>query len=192
MNEKVLFEGIQQGNKHYYEIVFREYYPRLCRFAYTFLSDKDAAEDVVQEVFVTIWQKRESLTISLSLKSYLFQAVKNACFNSIKHEKVKLKSQSQLLANSVVSEENDTMVALELGIKIQEALTKLPPERKKIFLMKKNEGLKYREIADKLNISVKTVENQMGKALKFLRSELIDFLPFHLLIINEVINLMQW
>ncbi len=192
LNDDILFEGIKQSNEGYYEIVFRKYYPALCRFATKYIEDRDEVEDIVQETFVTIWQKRESMFIQVSLKSYLYQAVKNTCLNHIKHAKVKLKSQQDILSESAKMTGNDTLVDTELSIKIQEALYKLPPERKKIFLLKKNEGLKYKEIAEKLNISIKTVENQMGKALKFLRIELKEFLPVFVLIISKIITFLKW
>lgn len=188
MNDHQLLERIKSGNASYYEELFRKYYRPLCLFALKYLRDPDEAEEIVQEMFVRIWQKKENLVIATSLKSYLYQAVRNICLNHLKHEAVKLEYQKNSIDSSSTANVSDTLVALELEVRIRETLDKLPTERKRIFLMSRNEGLKYREIAEKLNISVKTVENQMSKALKFLKSELIDFLSVTLVIVVKILE----
>ena len=188
MNDNTLLEGIKSGNSSYYERVFRKYYQSLCLFALKYVRDPDEAEEIVQDMFVRVWQKRATLAISDSLKSYLYQAVRNACLNHLKHKNVKLEYQKNTIDSSPSTNAGDTLVALELEVKIRETLGKLPSERKKIFLMSRNEGFKYREIAEKLNISVKTVENQMSKALKFLKSELTDFLGITILVIIKILE----
>lgn len=181
-------EEIKSGNASYFEDIFRKYYQSLCLFALKYVKDHDDAEEIVQDMFVRIWQKRAELTIATSLKSYLYQAVRNTCLNHLKHNNIKLEYQRNTIESSPSTDVSDTLVALELEVKIQGTLDKLPPERKKIFLMNRNEGLKYREIAEKLNISIKTVENQMGKALKFLKTELIDFLSIVILISVKIME----
>lgn len=188
MNDNRLLERIKSGNASYYEEVFRKYYQSLCLFALKYVKDPDEAEEIVQEMFVRIWQKKESLAVTTSLKSYLYQAVRNACLNHLKHNNVKLEYQKRAIDATSAANAGDTLVALELEARITETLNKLPPERKKIFLMSRNEGLKYREISEKLNISIKTVENQMSKALQFLKTELMDFLVVITLIIVQVIE----
>lgn len=188
MNDNRLLEGIKSGNASYYEEVFRKYYQSLCLFALKYVRGPDEAEEIVQEMFVKIWQKKESLAVTTSLKSYLYQAVRNACLNHLKHINVKLEYQKRAIDTSSTANAGDTLVALELEARITETLNKLPPERKKIFLMSRNEGLKYREIAEKLNISIKTVENQMSKALQFLKTELMDFLSVITLIVVQIIE----
>ena len=188
MNDHQLLERIKSGNASYYEELFRKYYRPLCLFVFKYLRDPDEAEEIVQEMFVRIWQKKEDLVIATSLKSYLYQAVRNICLNHLKHEAVKLEYQKNSIDSSSTANVSDTLVALELEVRIRETLDKLPTERKRIFLMSRNEGLKYREIAEKLNISVKTVENQMSKALKFLKSELIDFLSVTLVIVVKILE----
>jgi RNA polymerase sigma-70 factor, ECF subfamily len=163
-----------------FETLFRNYYSSLCSYANQFLKDIDASEEVVQEVMFRIWTKRESLVIDTSMKSYLFRAVRNGCFNVLKHTKVReeYRSWREQQGNDSHLSKEDEMIASELEQKIREAIDRLPMERRKVFIMSRYDGLTYGQIAEKLNISVKTVENQMGKALKTLREELSDYLPW--------------
>lgn len=183
-----LLNDIQAGDAAAFEEVFNEYYSSLCRFALNFVGDPDESEEIVQNSFVKFWNKKEQITISTSLKSYLYQAVKNESLNHIKHLNV-VKSHEGRQENKYESDGSDLLVTQELQYKIDDSLAKLPVERKKIFLLSRNEGLKYREIADKLDISIKTVENQMGKALKFFRSELVEYLSLGLLVIIKYLNI---
>ncbi len=168
-----------------YEALFREHYEGLCTYVHFYLKDYAAAEEVVQDLFFNLWKKREELEITTSIKSYLYKAARNHSLNVIKHIEVREnykkmneehRSESEMLGT-------DELETLELEQRIKAAIDNLPPERKKIFLMSRFEDLKYREIAEKLNISVKTVEAQMGKALKFLKEQLSDYLPLWLSII---------
>lgn len=188
MNDSKLLEGIRSGNASYYEEVFRKYYQPLCLFALKYVKDHSESEEIVQDVFVRIWQKKEELVISTSLKSYLYQAIRNTCLNHLKHNNIKLEYQKNAANPSSTANAGDTLVALELEVRIRDTLNKLPTERKKIFLMSRNDGLKYREIAEKLNISIKTVENQMSKALQFLKSELADFLSLIIVVAVQIIE----
>ncbi|MDN5202425.1 RNA polymerase sigma-70 factor [Fulvivirgaceae bacterium BMA10] len=186
MNNTSKLENIKSGDVSSFEQIFRQYYQSLCLFALKYVKDPDDAEEIVQDVFVKIWQKKDVLDIAISLKSYLYQAVRNASLNHLKHIQVKLEYEKNLVNSPSRTDTADTVIASELEAKIYEAVHKLPPERKKIFLLNRNEGLKYREIADQLNISVKTVESQMGKALKFLRMELVDFLSIVVLLFVQL------
>jgi RNA polymerase sigma-70 factor, ECF subfamily len=163
-----------------FEALFKNYYSSLCSYANQFLKDIDASEEVVQEVMFRIWTNRESLVIDSSMKSYLFRAVRNGSFNVMKHLKVReeYRSWREHQGDDSHLSKEDEMIASELEQKIREAIDKLPMERRKVFIMSRYDGLTYGQIAEKLNISVKTVENQMGKALKTLRVELSDYLPW--------------
>jgi RNA polymerase sigma-70 factor (ECF subfamily) len=167
-----------------FEKLFKTHYSKLCSYANLFLSDPDASEDVVQEVFFKLWKNRDELTINTTIKSYLFRAVRNGCMNIIDHisirEAYKIVNEEDII-NSESYHIDETIVS-ELEQRIRETIDQLPPERRKVFIMSRFDGLKYREIADHLNISVKTVENQMYQALKFLREKLVDYLPMLLLI----------
>ena len=179
---------IKSGDIEAFEQLFNDYCGQLCAHAYTLLHDADDAEEMVQNVFVNFWNKRATLTISGSPKSYLYKAVKNESLNFIKHKKV-VDLHATGSQHITLAQAQDPLVLTELQEKIDQVLAALPPERKKIFLMNRNEGLKYREIAVKLNISIKTVENQMGSALKFLRNQLVDYISVMVLILSEWLNI---
>ncbi len=170
---------IQLGDEQAFEQVFRQYYSLLCGFAKKYTADIDEAEEVVQDVFYNFWMKRASIDIQGSIKSYLFTAVRNTCLNQIKHRNIVANHANhvQWQESAPQFHDSNTMELSELRQKIDDCIAKMPPERKKIFIMNRHEGLKYREIADQLNISIKTVEAQMGKALKYLRESLADYLP---------------
>ena len=167
-----------------FEDLFKSNYSRLCAYANLFLNDPDAAEDVVQEVFFKLWKNRAELEIQTNLKSYLFRAVRNGCMNLIEH--IQVRDSYKVVNEEDIKEAEsryiDEAIVSELEEKIRETIDQLPTERRKIFIMSRFDGLKYREIADQLGISVKTVENQMYQALKFLRDNLVDYLPLLILI----------
>jgi len=173
-------------NVNDFELLFKNHYTELCVFANKYLEDLDASEEIVQDLFVKFWEEREKKEITVSVRAYLFTAVKNACLNQLKHHKIKtrykeLKQREMLHSENSTTSEAETN---ELNEKIKIAIDALPEGRKKVFLLSRNEGLKYTEIATKLNISVKTVENQMSEALRFLRKELKEYLVFILAFIK--------
>jgi RNA polymerase sigma-70 factor (ECF subfamily) len=167
-----------------FEVLFKSHYSSLCAYANGFLKDYDAAEEVVQEVMFRIWTSRETLVIESAVRSYLFRAVRNGCMNVLKHlnirDEYKAFQERQSFDNQPSHE--DEMIFSELEQKIREAIDNLPSERRKVFILSRYDGLTYSQIAEKLDISVKTVENQMGKALKTLRVELSDYLPWVILL----------
>jgi len=177
--EDHIIKQLAQGNPLVFEGVFKTHYKELILHALRFVEDEEEAEEIVQALFLDIWNKRAELQINTSLRSYLYTSVRNTCLNFIKHKKVeyKYKEHNAHLITEESGTEKDSLVQQELAEKIDQAISKLPPERQKVFKMSRYEGLKYKEIAEQMNISVKTVENQMGKALKFLREELVEFLP---------------
>jgi RNA polymerase sigma-70 factor, ECF subfamily len=185
--EKQVLETLQLGNESAFEMIFRTYYQPLCRYAYSFLQDKEEAEEVVQASFITVWEKRNNIAIETSLKSYLYRMVRNSCLNVIKHEKVKQQHVAHELAVSEVAYESvaQKIQAAELEIKITEAMKTLPEQCRLVFQLSRFEELKYQEIADQLQISVKTVENHMGKALKLMRVQLKDYLPLFLIFMKD-------
>ena len=166
-----LFDQIKKGDERAFEQVFRAHYTSLTAFAHTFLHDIDLSESIVQNVFVKLWEKRKQYEIS-SLKSYLMIAVRNSCHNELKRIKSDRTYKSSLKNEDLVEMANfSDSGTME---KIAQTIEKLPEQRKRIFKLNRLDGLKYREIAEKLNISPKTVEIQMGKALKFLRENLLE------------------
>lgn len=168
-----------------FELLFKSHYQNLCSYAYLFLKDPDISEDTVQDVFYKLWKNRDAVSIKTSVKSYLFRAVRNGCMNVIEHMKVR-DGYRENIEGGYHGEKQETIdhaIVSELELKIRETIDRLPAERKKIFMMSRYEGLKYREIADELGISVKTVENQMYQALGFLRENLKEYLPLILWLI---------
>lgn len=179
LSEQEIIGAIREGNERIFEETFRKYYQSLCNYANSILKEMDEAEEVVQNLFLSIWEKRSDLEISISLKSYLYRAVHNHCLNRIKHLKVREEYQQYAVNFYDASYESvsQTVMKNELETKIEEAIKKLPEQCRLIFQMSRFEELKYHEIAEQLELSPKTVENQIGKALKILRVELAEYLP---------------
>jgi RNA polymerase sigma-70 factor (ECF subfamily) len=184
--EKILLEKIRQNDKSAFTIVFSNYYRDLTLFAFNFTKDKDIAEEIVQEVFVKFWENKNVITIESSLKSFLLKSVQNKCIDWLRH----LKSRDKFVAESklnLADFENNTEEYLlwsDLSQTIEILLNKLPDELSLTFRLNRYDGLKYVEIAEKLNVSVRTIEVRIGKALHLLRSELKDYIPFFLFLIT--------
>ncbi|MBI3133460.1 MAG: RNA polymerase sigma-70 factor [Bacteroidetes bacterium] len=174
-----------------FEVLFRNHYGELCAFANKYLEDVEAAEEIVQDLFVKFWENREKNELPNALRSYLFTSVKNACLNQLKHLKIKetYKAHNERELNSAHVSADEELEATELDQKIRQAIEALPEGRRRIFILSRYEGLKYQEIADQLKLSVKTVENQMGEALKFLRIQLKDFLVTLIVLIKLIDDL---
>ena len=178
---------LAQRDEAAFEQMFKTHFKRLHAYAFTILRDEIQAEEMVQQVFFKLWERSENLSLTGSVSSYLYRAVHNESINYIKHQKVR--SNHQL--NVAYSMKNEVehpakkIMAGELEKKIHSALNELPEQCRTIFQMSRFDELKYREIADKLDISVKTVESQMSKALRLLRVKLVDFLIFILLFIHN-------
>ena len=170
-------QKIKNGDINAFEQVFRELYSPLAGYANKIINDNDKAEEIVQEVFYVIWKNRESLTISSSIKSYLYKSVQNSCLQTIQHELVKEKYKSYIInVNENRQLGPDTEIEVqEIKNEINRTLADLPERCRDIFNMNRFEGLKYREIADRLMISQKTVEANISKALKHLRKNLKSY-----------------
>ena len=181
---------LKAGNLTAFEMLFRTYYQPLCNYAFTFVQDRDEAEEIVQSTFLNIWEKRENLSIRTGVKPYLYAMVRNACLNVLKHEKIKQQHATMEMAIAERSIESvaSTVIASELEAKIHDAMDHLPEQCRLIFKLSRFEDLKYAEIAEQLNISIKTVENQMGKALRIMRDQLRDYLPLLIVIMNGLLN----
>lgn len=177
--EKNMLADISRGDEKAFEDLFKSFFAELSFYAVRFVEDLDSAEEIVQDIFFNIWDNRAKLNVNTSIKSYLYTTVKNTCLNLIKHKKVENKYR-EYFSRELQSDELDEskwMNTDNLQFTIKNAINKLPSQRRKIFTMSRFDEMTYKQIASKLDISVKTVENQMGSALKFLRKELKDFLP---------------
>jgi len=191
LTEQQHFDALASGDITAFEMYFKSFYQPLCNYAYSFLQDRDEAEEIVQSTFLSVWEKRESLKFHTSGKSYIYAMVRNACLNAIKHEKIKQRyaGEEMALAEPGYESVSQTMASIELEARIQMAIEKLPEQCRLVFKLSRFEELKYSEIAEQLQISVKTVENHMGKALKLMREQLKDYLPFIIAIIHACIDL---
>ncbi len=185
-----LITTLQAGDITAFEMIFKNFYQPLCNYAYSFVQDRDEAEEIVQATFLSVWEKRNNLSIHTGVKPYLYAMVRNASLNVLKHEKIKQQHAAVELAVAERSTESvsRTVMASELEERIFKALNKLPEQCRLVFKLSRFEELKYAEIADQLNISVKTVENQMGKALKIMREQLKDYLPLLIVLMNGFLS----
>lgn len=172
-----------------FEMLFRTYYQPLCTYAYSFLQDKENAEEIVQSTFLLVWEKRETLEIRTSVRPYLYAMVRNACLNVLKHEKIKQRHAGEKIASAERGHDpvSHAIAAIELEQRIKVAMEELPEQCRLVFKLSRFEELKYAEIATQLNISVKTVENHMGKALRMMREQLKDYLPLILVFLNGLL-----
>jgi RNA polymerase sigma-70 factor (ECF subfamily) len=188
--EQLQIEALTVGDITAFEMLFKTYYQPLCNYAYTFLQDKEDAEEIVQSTFLLVWEKRETLAIRTSVRPYLYAMVRNACLNIIKHEKIKQKYVGEEMALADRSDDSvaNAVASNELEYRIKVAMEELPEQCRMVFKLSRFEELKYAEIADQLNISIKTVENHMGKALKIMREQLKDYLPLIIVILNGFLN----
>ncbi|MEJ2900932.1 RNA polymerase sigma-70 factor [Pedobacter panaciterrae] len=169
---------LHQYDDKAFEQMFKAHYKELHSYANVMLRDEDTAEEIVQSMFLKFWEKRELLNVQTSIKAYLYKCVYNDSLNYLKHQKVKTKYQdfAAYTMNDHHEAASSRVELTELQYKLQEALNELPEHCRTIFQMSRFEELKYREIAEQLDLSIKTVENQMGKALKILRLKLADFI----------------
>lgn len=183
------YRAIIEGNQPAFEMIFKTYYKPLCHYAHSFLNDKNEAEEVVQTTFIKIWEKKNELNVQSSLKAYLYSMVRNSCLNVIKHEKVKQLHAQRHVQETERSRElvDEKVLSNDLESKIYLAMKALPEQCRLVFQLSRFEELKYQEIAEQLQISVKTVENQMGKALKIMRTQLKEYLPLYVLLLNNLI-----
>jgi RNA polymerase sigma-70 factor (ECF subfamily) len=177
-------------DKSAFEELFRSFFPSLVLFAQKYLPDQDTAKEIVHNVFINLWEKRQQVDTGSPLKSYLFTSVHNRCLNYIRDQKKFDKDETlfQRLDSAEFSDGVDRLEEQELEQRIYDALQALPEKCREVFMLNRFEGLKYAEIAEKLSISVKTVETQMSKALKILREKLIDYLGVIILFILTHLN----
>ena len=174
IEDKIIFNEIKNGNKVIYESLFNEYYESLVRFAEKFIFDQHASEDLVQELFIHIWEQASRLEINSSIKAYFYQALRNRCLNYLKNLKVKDK-RNLLYIDALISVNDDTeLFDPEIIDKIKSAIDELPPQMANVFKLQILEGLKQNEIAEELDISVNSVKTHLKRARKKLRELLLQ------------------
>jgi RNA polymerase sigma-70 factor (ECF subfamily) len=176
--ELLLIEKLKSGDPGSFSDIFSAYYKDLVFFAYSFTHELSSAEDIVQDTFIKLWEDHEKLTVTVSLKSILLKTIQNKCIDWHRHRKIVNNSSTYIIDNSPLYEYDTDNYVLrsELEEMIEKAVAILPEKFKEAFEMNRFEGLKYQEIATKLNVSVRTIEVRISKALELLRKSLIDFL----------------
>jgi RNA polymerase sigma-70 factor, ECF subfamily len=178
LDEKDLLIRLRRGDEAAYDAIFRQWYAPLVAATTMLLRDRGPAEEVVQDVMLELWRRRDSITFETSLRAYLFQAARNRGLNYLRRERVEARGEATIAAAMPTPEAADSEAReAELNVAIQAAIAGLPDRCRAVFELSRVQGLKYSEIATALGISVKTVEAQMGKALRVMREKLAPWLP---------------
>ena len=191
-NEDIVIEGLKNGDKLIFEEVYREYYIPLCYYCLRYVESFSDSEEIVQDLFLKLWEMHDELDIKSSLNAYLYRAVQNYALNFLKKKKTHDKYivvQGQQPYGGVLEDGLGKLEEEELRAILKLAVLKLPEKRRRIFELSRFDGLKNSKIASQLSISVKTVETQMTKALKYLRVTLKEYAPLLIFLVlnNSVI-----
>lgn len=182
--EELIIKQLKDGNEKAYKYLYDHHYVVLCHIANQYINDHFLAESIVSDVIFHLWEVRESLDISISIRSYLIRSVRNRCFNYLntKSERQEipfscLSSDKNSDLNCFFSEEHPlgSLLERELENKIQDAIQNLPDDCRRVFMKSRFEGKKYEEIAKELDFSVNTVKYHMKKALSILHKNLSDY-----------------
>ena len=198
ISEREIIFKLREGDKEVYEQLFLKNYRNLVLYAKKFVMDTEIARDLVQDVFIYLWEKRLKLTIDKSLSSYLFRAVHNACINYLKRESNKENYIKQFLFNlnegsyktSSSDDAHELVVHKDLSERIETIIETLPEQRRNIFKMSRFRGMKNKEIAEICTISPRTVETQIYRALKVLKENLRPYLTFSASLILTFIKIL--
>jgi len=186
-NEAYLLERLKLGDEIAFKVIFKKYYSRLYYFIREFIPFDDISENIVQDTFFTLWNKRKELKDGSNLNAYLFTVAKNNCLYKLRDQRYRQKlfvvnslDQNELEMNMEVLNNLDSSSYTfeEIERIIEKTLEELPPQCKKVFILSRFEDRKNKEIAEELNISVKVVEKHISKGLKKFKESLKDYLPF--------------
>ena len=171
-NDALLVAALKYDSHEAFVKIFRQYYANLVRFTARFILDKSTCEDIVQEAFIKVWTNRKKLETDTSIRSYLISLVQNLALNALRHRKVKMSYQDMNHEIILSLSPDEHMFYSELSDAYETALAKLDPDVRETLMLSRQEKLKYSEIAQRLNISVRTVEARISKAIKFLHQNL--------------------
>ncbi|MEC3881112.1 RNA polymerase sigma-70 factor [Parapedobacter sp. 10938] len=181
-SETVTYPGPETA----FEEAFKSNFKALHAYAYSVLRDEPMAEEIVQNVFLKLWENRERMAIHTSLRAYLYKSVYHESLNYLKHKKVQRRYMEEAMVEHKRRQADEVVADSELRRQLHAALQRLPEKCRTVFQLSRFEELRYHEIAERLGISVKTVEAHMGKALKLLRLRLADFLPLLIVLLSNL------
>jgi len=178
LSDQELLERLRSGSRTAFDGIFRTYYSRLVMVAQGIVGERAVAEEVAQDVMLELWRRRESLQLESTLAAYLHRSARNRALNHVRHEKV-VRRAEPFMAESAGRPAGADAAArqAELAVAVRAAIAELPPRCREVFELSREQGLRYAEIAEVMEISVKTVEAQMAKALRVLRERLANWLP---------------
>ena len=188
--EKYLIDELRNGKEEAFSLLFKSWYTDLVLYAGNFVPEKTKCEDIVQTLFMKIWEERKTLYIESSLKAYLVRAVRNSCLDELKHKNVvrNYEEKYKLLYKDIEDTEDYILYSDLIG-HLHIALRQLPPLLREAFELNRFEGLKYREIAEKQNVSERSIEVRISRALQFLREHLKEYLTILLFMLKHVSSL---
>jgi RNA polymerase sigma-70 factor (ECF subfamily) len=183
---------LKAGNTKAYEMLFKAWYDTLCRYAYSMVDHHEEAEDIVQKIFCKLWDHREKIEIHTSIKSYLYKMVHNASLNKIKQLQMQAAHHEQMAYGSITAtnQVEQALAHKELRQQIELAMNTLPARCKEVFVLSRMQNLSYIQIAQQMQISPNTVETQIVKALKILRTKLKDYLWIGLYFLINLIKIL--
>lgn len=194
LSENELFRQIKKGDVYAFEKLFKAYYRNLCYFAENYVKEKAMAEEIVGSFFVSLWEKRNTIEIKDSVKSYFYSSVHNLCIKYLEHLKVMKKyeeyARSRLRSKELMAPSSNAyplanLISQEIVEEIEKSISELPEKCREIFCLSRFEEMSYEDISAKLDVSVNTVRTQMARALQKLRESLKNYLPiFALFILN--------
>jgi RNA polymerase sigma-70 factor, ECF subfamily len=186
----LLYQQLVSGSKVAFDTLFRKYYQALCRFAFLFNGNKDEAEDAVQTAFIALWEAKSAITITRSLKAYLYQMVRNNALMQIRKSNTRLQYEQQYVeTQEAMIPDDKSFTDEEINNMVMKGMALLPDKCRTIFSLSRYDGLTYDEIAEYLEISPKTVENQMGIAFQKLREFLLPVWEKMLIIFGGILFL---
>lgn len=187
INERLLMAALKFDSHEAFSVIFRQYYADLVMFAGTFFAEQADCEDIVQNVFVKLWNERRLLDIRSSLRSYLLKLVQNSCLDELRRRRVRLQYQTESHRLLLALTPEDWCMYTELSTAIDRVMEQMPAECREVLTMSRIDNMKQIDIAARLNVSVRTVEARMSRAVRFLRTHLTDFYVILFVIINSLI-----
>ncbi|SHI95210.1 RNA polymerase sigma-70 factor, ECF subfamily [Arenibacter nanhaiticus] len=192
-SEKQRFISFKSGDRHAFEFYFEFYFGKITGFCTQFLGDEDEAQNVAQEAFIKLWLNRGKIEKMSGVKSFLYTSAKTQCLDVLRHQAVKNRYKSFKLNECEIAFNREVLSSMnfddvsfaELEALVEKTILKLPRKCKDVFLKSRYENKKNREIAEELNVSVKAVEANITRALKYLRVELSDYIVFLIFVIFD-------